>query len=218
MQKQLHTMVVDFSVGDTLAYLSHQETLKMFQRSFIRAGLPLAFSCGFNPHPQISIPLPRSVAVQSQSERVCAAIDMDSVFDSENWMDRIQRQLPEGCHVLRIQCLEGKCSFQPYQVHYRLSLKQAVISQLHDHLNSCQNQLIKNTPIQIQRYWAKKRKYKQIDISTFIKKLNVTNENIDVFCNVFASGTVRVDEIMHWLNIETKDLSQPVTRMEICWS
>ena len=51
MQRQVYTLVIDFSVQGDLAYLSHQETLKMFERALIRASVPFVYSKGFNPHP-----------------------------------------------------------------------------------------------------------------------------------------------------------------------
>ena len=84
MQKQIYTLVVDFSIQGDLAYLSHQETLKMFQRALIRASVPLAFSMGFNPHPRLSIPFPRSVGTQSLRDRVCATVELSEGFPVED--------------------------------------------------------------------------------------------------------------------------------------
>ena len=72
MQKQIYTLVVDFSIEGNLAYLSHQETLTLFERALVRASVPLVYSMGFNPHPHLSIPFPRSVGTQSARDRVCA--------------------------------------------------------------------------------------------------------------------------------------------------
>ncbi len=49
-------------------YISHLDLMRTFQRAFFRAGVPLKHTEGFNPHPFISIALPRSVGYSSQCE------------------------------------------------------------------------------------------------------------------------------------------------------
>ena len=42
-------------------WISHLDLMRVFQRSFKRAGLPLTHTQGFNPRPSVSIALPLSV-------------------------------------------------------------------------------------------------------------------------------------------------------------
>ncbi|MCI0499819.1 MAG: DUF2344 domain-containing protein, partial [Planctomycetales bacterium] len=74
MQEHVYTLIADFSIEGNPAYLSHQETLTLFERALVRARVPLVFSGGFNPRPHLSIPLPRSVGTQSAAERICAQV------------------------------------------------------------------------------------------------------------------------------------------------
>ena len=39
-------------------YISHLDLMRTFQHSFIRAGIRIKHTEGFNPHPYISIALP----------------------------------------------------------------------------------------------------------------------------------------------------------------
>lgn len=39
-------------------WISHLDLMRVFQRSFKRAGLPLTHTQGFNPRPSVSIALP----------------------------------------------------------------------------------------------------------------------------------------------------------------
>ena len=43
-------------------YISHLDLMRVVQRIFLRAGTPIKYSEGFNPHALISICLPLSVA------------------------------------------------------------------------------------------------------------------------------------------------------------
>ena len=49
-------------------YISHLDLMRLFQRAFKRAGLPLTHTQGFNPRPSVSIALPLSLGVESRCE------------------------------------------------------------------------------------------------------------------------------------------------------
>lgn len=58
--------------GDAV-WMSHLDLMRLMQRAFKRAGLPLKHTQGFNPRPSVSIALPLSVGVES----VCELLDFD---------------------------------------------------------------------------------------------------------------------------------------------
>ena len=62
------TLVVKFRISGSLSYLSHRETMTMFDRALVRAQVKLKYSEGFNPRPKLSLPLPRSVGIASDAE------------------------------------------------------------------------------------------------------------------------------------------------------
>jgi radical SAM-linked protein len=217
MQKQVNTLVVDFSIQGDAAYLSHQETLKMFQRALIRSEVPFVYSNGFNPHPHLSIPFPRSVGTQSVGDRVCATVQLPESPSVQDWRPRIQEQLPAGCSVLDIQSISGKCMFHPQSVRYIFHLRVPLGEEIQSHLDRCRKQIKEKSSIEIQRYWAKKRRYKQFDLSSYLESLDFADDRIEVVCGVSQSGTVRVDEIMQWLQLASEQLAELVCRTEIKW-
>lgn len=54
-----------FSKADTAKFISHLDLMRTFQRSFLRAGIAIKHTEGFNPHAFVSIPLPLSVGFSS---------------------------------------------------------------------------------------------------------------------------------------------------------
>lgn len=46
-------------------WISHLDLMRVFQRAFRRAGLPLQHTQGYNPHAFVSIALPLSVGTAS---------------------------------------------------------------------------------------------------------------------------------------------------------
>ena len=83
------------------AYISHLDLMRLFQRAFKRAGLPLTHTQGFNPRPSVSIALPLSLGVES----VCELLDFDLEGEScscEEIRDRLNQCLTEGVRVLEV--------------------------------------------------------------------------------------------------------------------
>lgn len=62
-----------FEKTGSAVWMSHLDLMRLFQRAFKRADLPLKHTQGFNPRPSVSIALPLSVGVDS----VCELLDFD---------------------------------------------------------------------------------------------------------------------------------------------
>lgn len=80
-------------------YISHLDLMRTMRRAFVRAGIPLRHSEGFNPHPLMSFALPLSVCHESDCElldfETTTALDVDA-------LKRLCTSLPGGLEVLEI--------------------------------------------------------------------------------------------------------------------
>ena len=68
-----------FEKTGNAVWISHLDLMRLFQRAFKRAGLPLTHTQGFNPRPSVSIALPLSVGVESSCELLDFELDGDKV-------------------------------------------------------------------------------------------------------------------------------------------
>ena len=82
-------------------WISHLDLMRVFQRAFKRAGLPLTHTQGFNPRPSVSIALPLSVGVESNCELLDFDLDGESVALDEICR-RLNEKLIEGVKVLQV--------------------------------------------------------------------------------------------------------------------
>lgn len=82
-------------------YISHLDLMRVFQRSFARAGLHLTHSQGFNPRPSVSIALPLSVGVESVCELLDFELDGQTVACDEI-KERLNLVLISGVRVLDV--------------------------------------------------------------------------------------------------------------------
>ena len=91
-----------FSKADTAKFISHLDLMRTFQRAFLRAGIHIKHTEGFNPHAFVSIPLPLSVGYSSGCEGLeCQVLDTPL----EEVPQRMNAALPAGITVHR--CYEG---------------------------------------------------------------------------------------------------------------
>ena len=80
-----------------MRFLSHAETMRLFQRALVRAGVQIAYSQGFNPHQKMSLVLPRSVGVESDDEILSLRLkDGQTGLDTE----ALKAALPEGIEIM----------------------------------------------------------------------------------------------------------------------
>ena len=95
-----------FEKKGNAVWISHLDLMRVFQRAFKRAGLPLTHTQGYNPRPSVSIALPLSVGVESSCELLDFELDGDDV-SCEDIRQRLNEALVEGIKVLAV-CKKGR--------------------------------------------------------------------------------------------------------------
>ena len=90
-----------FEKKGNAVWISHLDLMRLFQRAFKRAGLPLTHTQGFNPRPSVSIALPLSVGTES----VCELLDfeLDGVqVPCDEILQKLNQCLVDGVRVLQV--------------------------------------------------------------------------------------------------------------------
>ncbi len=78
-------------------YTSHLDLMNVFRRSFNRAGIPIHYTQGFNPHPYLSVAMPLPTAFDGKAELLDFDLDADEI--PTDFIDRLNASLPEGLSV-----------------------------------------------------------------------------------------------------------------------
>jgi len=112
---------VRFSRGGEIKFISHLDIMRLWQRALNRAGIPLAYSEGFSPHPRISLAAPLQVGITSQAELM--DIFCTRWVSPHFFTDAINQQLPPGIKILQVYAvapvmpsLQSQVSFSEYEV------------------------------------------------------------------------------------------------------
>lgn len=82
-------------------YISHLDLMRVFQRTFKRAGLALTHTKGFNPRPSVSIALPLSLGVESGCELLDFELEGNPV-SNEEICTKLNESLIDGVHVVAV--------------------------------------------------------------------------------------------------------------------
>ena len=82
-------------------WISHLDLMRLLQRAFKRADLPLKHTQGFNPRPSVSIALPLSVGVESSCELLEFELEGEMPPLAE-MRKRLNDALVEGVKVMQI--------------------------------------------------------------------------------------------------------------------
>jgi radical SAM-linked protein len=91
---------IRFCRGEEVKYISHLDIMRLWQRAFNRAGVPLAYSEGFNPHPRISLAAPLALGVTSEAELM--DIVLTNWASPHSFTTAVSQQLPAGIKILQV--------------------------------------------------------------------------------------------------------------------
>lgn len=213
-------LAIRFKVEGSLRFLSHAETLKLFQRACVRAGLAIRYSKGFNPRPKLSLPLPRPVGVESDEELLCIRTAREPLpaldaADESRIKDTLARELPEGCELISVSVTEVGISFAPRSATYVLCVKPEYVTK---ELEGTIERLLSSEHLPIERAMDEERtKFKNVDVKVFLKSIKLADRSIIAECAVSPAGTVRVEEILMLLGLDEGKLAAPVRRTSVQW-
>lgn len=110
---------LEFSKLGRARFLSHLDTMRVFQRALTRAGVPVMYSQGFNPHMKMSIAFPLPLGVES----LCEIIDLRLENPVNGLVEKLNAALPEGFEILRTLPLFAVDSIS--HIRYELEFSQA---------------------------------------------------------------------------------------------
>jgi len=187
-------------------YISHLDLTAVMQRAFIRAGVKLKYSEGFNPHPYISVALPLPVGCES----ICELMDVG--IADETLQEFKSLELPEGITILDAYIAGRKfndISWVSINVNldYENQQNNGIIKQL-TRIFTADSILIKKRT---------KRGYNELDIAPFVKDMLFNREESIVFTAKISAQnpTINIDDLLNAVNDDLKPVYTSMKRMEI---
>lgn len=118
--------MLKFTKEGLVRYTSHLDMVRTFKRVFSRAGIRLAYSSGFNPHPKLSFAQPLSLGYSSISEW----LEFETIenLECDFLLEVLMKQLPEGIQALEVseipkevKSLASRCSAAEYMISFPIN-------------------------------------------------------------------------------------------------
>ncbi len=185
-----------FAVQNQAAWLSHHDTCRHWSRALRRSGLQLHYSEGFNPHPKMSLPAPRSVGQASCQE--LALFETQIAYEAPDLRLRLEQQLPENITLLNCERFFPRVKVYPAAIAYRLRLAETLpMANLADNIA----RFSAAAEWTILRAAHGRHARRHINIRPGVSRLRLDGRNL--FCTFIfeAAGTCRIDELLAALDI-----------------
>jgi radical SAM-linked protein len=93
-------LVVRYAKRGKMRFASHRDVARVFERGVRRAGLPIAYSAGFTPHPKISYAGGAPTGVASEAEYLSLALTSRQA--AAQVRQRLNATLPDGIDVIDV--------------------------------------------------------------------------------------------------------------------
>ena len=90
-------LIAAYHKGNEIAMISHLDIQRTLQRAFRRAGIPLLYSNGFNPHPQFSFATAAATGMSSEAEWF--EVQLSEEMNPTEFVRRANESMPQGMSV-----------------------------------------------------------------------------------------------------------------------
>ncbi|HVJ50149.1 TIGR03936 family radical SAM-associated protein [Desulfitobacterium sp.] len=208
---------IAFNKVEEAKYIAHLDLARVFERSMRRAGIRMAYSEGFNPHPKISFGSALAVGVEGEREYV--DIELVQELELKEILGRLQEQLPSGIRLLEGRVIDSGTKALMAVLNaasYRITVAMGLpVSE--EKLQEGIAAWLDRKEIQYMRYSKKGRVEK--DIRPWVKQLKGQVEGdeavFELEVEMGSQGSVRPEEVIASLcDLEKLPLDMDILRIK----
>ena len=127
MTEETQRLQLWFSKGRAIRYIAHLDLARAMERALRRAGLPMVYSQGFNPHPRLAFASALPVGVTGRGETM--DVWLSPPVDPMAFAQRLVLQLPPGIQLvevkqvdLRAPSLQSLMRWAEYEVKLKIDI------------------------------------------------------------------------------------------------
>ncbi len=133
-----------------IRFISHLDIVRLWYRAFRRAGIELAYSMGFHPHPKISVAAPLAIGVTSEAELM--DVYTTGFVSPHSMKTCISKQLPLGMEIIQVNNIATTLPSLQAQVRYAEYKVKIESPKVKDHLLPSLNALLAREKLQWQHW------------------------------------------------------------------
>jgi radical SAM-linked protein len=207
---------ITYGVDGALVYASVLDMGRLWERLLRRAGVPLVYSQGFNPHPRLQFASPLPVGYSSECEvlDIWLAEQQDMAFAQR----LMAAQAPKGLLVTRVEevaldapVLQAEVRRARYRVRLCTPMSGADLQVAFDRLLSTAT---------LPRQRMKKGRMATYDLRPLVDQLVLASDeggcySIEMLLCAGAPGSGRPEEVIDALSVDVQDLA--IRRTALLW-
>jgi len=181
-----------FTKNDSLKYIGHLDLHRTLERTLRRAGLPIAYSQGFNPQPKMNLAEALPLGITSE----CEVMDvwMEKQIDLIEAKKDLDGAVPPGMQILGIVEVDERLpplQTQVFAAEYRVTVNPAPAD-----LESRARDLLSQPSI------MRERRGKHYDLRPLIEALSVEGDALVMRLAARDGATGRPEEVVRALGLE----------------
>ncbi len=173
------TVRIKFCKKGNLQFISHLDLQRTFHRVLVRANIPMWYTKGFNPHAKLVFGVPLSVGTESNCEM--ADLKIERQISLEDIKNQLNEQLTDEMYILDAYYPTTKFSDIAF-ADYTITLKSPKIKP-NDEKAIAE---LFASPIMMSK--KSKSGEKEVDITSFIKKMSISAEDGIMTINTVLSA------------------------------
>lgn len=182
---------INYEVKGALAFLSHLEIMRLWQRAMLRCHLPIAWTQGFNPRPKLSLGPARNVGIEGLSEYLDA--EFHGIVKSEELVQKLNGILPGGVSILSVReiprgtkMLEAVINEALYKVTFLNGIPADAEEKVAALLAAESCLYVRKSP----------KGEKEIDLRAYILSMKIEGDTLLLAAKTGTGGSLRVAELL----------------------
>lgn len=210
-----------FGLVDDLRFISHRDTMRMFERALLRAKLPVGYTEGFNPRVRLSLPLPRSVGTAAEDEVLI--FELTAKLEAGDVLERMRGQSPGGLVVRSVVSIRPGDTPRPVRAYYELDLAAGgTEGERADPVVLAQRiaRFDASASWPIQRATKGRRsgtRNRSLDLRKLVERAELTGSVLRMVLSVRQSGSARPAEVLGALGLPADRWSHRLRRTRSDW-
>lgn len=173
-------------------FTSHRDFSRAFERALRRAGVPMAYSSGFNPHPRVSFANASPTGAATEAEYL--EIGLSQVVDPDAVRAALDAALPDGLAVVEvIEAPPGGIADRLTASHWKIQ----VTGVSRDDLERAVAALLASELVEVER--VTKSGLRTFDARAAVISLTVVDEGTLELLSHHGTPLVRPDDVLRAL-------------------
>ena len=194
----MYHYLLTFSKAGDLRFISHLDLLRTFIRSARRAGIPAAYSKGYNPQPKFIFAAPLAVGIEGENEYL--DLYLREAWETDKISESLNMQLPAGLKVHKIRQVD--LNRPPLSATVGAALYKVLFSPVSPDLEQALHDIISADTVLLERKGKKDKKTLNIRPFIYLLSMKKLEGEMGVLFMLLAPGNkggTRPQEIMSLL-------------------